>query len=160
MSETIPPILAAEDEESDALILRTAFENAQISNRLVIARDGQEAVDYLAGTGRFADRWSFPLPVLILLDLKMPRMSGFDVLGWLGSRPDLQNIPSVVLSSSSHEADIEKARKLGAVEYFVKPFAFAELVKIVQQMQTRWLSKPRHQSPNIRQQCRPFSELN
>jgi CheY-like chemotaxis protein len=107
---------------------------------LVLVRDGQEAVDYLSGKGQYADRAAHPLPALVVLDLKMPRMNGFDVLGWLAEQPDFKEIPAVVLSSSADELDMKKARQLGAREYFVKPHSLDELIKIAHQMQARWLS--------------------
>jgi CheY-like chemotaxis protein len=139
MSTGFRPILVAEDEESDAMILRLAVKKAELNHPLIIVRDGQEAVDYLSGKGIYTDRADHPLPALIVLDLKMPRMSGFDVLAWLAMQPEFKELPVVVLSSSSDETDIEKARGLGAREYFVKPHVFLELVWIVQQLDSRWL---------------------
>jgi CheY-like chemotaxis protein len=140
MSEKPRPILAAEDEESDRIILELAFQRAQLPHPLVIVRDGQEAVDYLSGEGRYADRSAHPLPALLVLDLKMPRMNGFDVLAWLAKQPDFNHLSAVVLSSSGDELDMNKARQLGAREYFVKPHSFDDLIKIAHQMQARWLS--------------------
>jgi len=142
MNETGRPILAAEDEESDRLILELVFQKAELPHPLLIVRDGQEAVDYLSGTGRFVDRSVYPFPALLILDLKMPRMNGFDVLIWLATQPQLKALPAVVLSSSSDDSDIKKAQELGAREYFVKPHRLDALVKIVQQMQAHWLSRP------------------
>jgi CheY-like chemotaxis protein len=139
MNEKLPPILAAEDEEADRIILEPAFQRAQLLHPLVIVRDGQEAVDYLSGKGRYADRAAHPLPVLLLLDLKMPRMNGFDVLTWLATQAAFKEIPAVVLSSSADESDVNKARQLGAREYFVKPHSLGDLMKIAHQMQARWL---------------------
>jgi CheY-like chemotaxis protein len=99
MNPTPHPILAAEDEESDRLILELVFEKAQLPHPLVIVGDGQEAVDYLSGRGRFADRLAHPLPGLLILDLKMPRMNGFDVLDWLATQPKFKELPTVVLSA-------------------------------------------------------------
>ena len=139
MSAPSRPILAAEDEENDRFILNLAFERAGLANPLVTVCDGQEAVDYLAGSARYADRSMHPLPALLVLDLKMPRMSGFDVLAWLSTRPELKYLPAVVLSSSSDDSDIQKARQLGAREYFVKPHTLADFVKILQTLHARWL---------------------
>ena len=140
MSEKIRPILAAEDEASDRMILELAFQRAKLPCSLVIVRDGQEAVDYLSGKGWYADRATHPLPALVVLDLKMPRMNGLDVLAWLAEQPDFKGIPAVVLSSSADELDMKKARQLGAREYFVKPHTLDELIKIARQMQARWLT--------------------
>ena len=139
MSRAPHPILAAEDEESDRLILELVYQRVNLPPPLVIVRDGQEAVDYLSGTSRFADRSIYPLPGLLVLDLKMPRMNGFDVLSWLATQPQFKALAAVVLSSSSDDSDIKKARQLGAREYFVKPHRFDDLVKIVHQMHAHWL---------------------
>jgi CheY-like chemotaxis protein len=132
-------VLAVEDEESDAMILRLAFKKAQSPHPLVVVGDGQEAVDYLIGEGRYGDRSLYPLPALILLDLKMPRMSGFDVLAWLAAHADFKNLPAVVLSSSADESDVQKARQMGARDYIVKPHVLEKLEHIVRQLQTQWL---------------------
>ena len=140
MTEKLRPILAAEDEASDRMILELAFQKAKLSQPLVLVCDGQEAVDYLTGKARYANRSAHPLPVLIVLDLKMPRMNGFDVLAWLSTQPEFKSIPVVVLSSSSDDSDIKKARQLGACEYFVKPHSLDEFMKIVHQIQARSLN--------------------
>jgi DNA-binding response OmpR family regulator len=140
MSAIDLPILVAEDEESDAFVLKLACERAAVENRLMIVADGQEAVDYLSGKGQYADRSTHPLPGLVVLDLKMPRMTGFDVLAWVGSQPALSDMPVVVLSSSPAENDIATARRLGAREYFIKPHHIRELVEIARQFKSRWLN--------------------
>lgn len=137
------PVLAAEDEESDALILRMAFERAGLTNPLIVVQDGQEAVDYLAGAGRYSDRQRYPLPGLLLLDLKMPRMNGFDVLGWLAGRPEFKSLPTIVLSSSPDQSDIRRAKEAGALEYFIKPHSLRELVAILNVLHSRWLADAR-----------------
>ena len=113
MSEITRPVLAADDEESDRMILQLVFRRAKLSRSLVLVRDGQEAVDYLSGSGDYADRLAYPLPGLVVLDLKMPRMNGFDVLAWLATQTSLREVPTVVLSSSADESDIKRARQLG-----------------------------------------------
>ena len=142
MNASSQPVLAAEDCESDAFILRLAFERARVANPLVIVRDGQEAVDYLLGNAPFSDRSKYPQPAIVMLDLKMPRMDGFGVLSWLATRRELKHLPVVVLSSSSAESDICKATVMGAQHYFVKPHAFADLVKVIDCMRTRWIETP------------------
>jgi len=151
MSKTSRLILAAEDEESDRMILELAFQRAKLPHALVIVRDGQEAVDYLSGQGRYSDRATHPPPALLILDLKMPRMSGFDVLTWLELRPEFKELPVVVLSSSPDESDITKARELGACDYFVKPHSFERLVEMVRQMQARWLAAPPSNAARLNQ---------
>lgn len=136
-----PPILAIEDEASDAWLLQRAFHRAGLQQKLIVVPDGQDAVAYLSGQGPYTDRTQFPLPKLMLLDLKTPRMNGFELLNWLRSRPELTTLHSVVLSSSTNETDLQRALQLGACEYRVKPHAFADLVKALQEVHTRWLAK-------------------
>jgi CheY-like chemotaxis protein len=138
----LPMVLAAEDEETDALILRLAFEKAGVTNPLVIFRDGQEVINYLTGISPHKEHTAHPRPALLTLDLKMPRMNGFDVLAWLRTRPELKYLPAVVISSSSDEADIEKARSLGARDYFVKPHHIGDFIAIMHTLQSRWLVHP------------------
>ena len=135
------PILAAEDEETDAVLLKMALRHAGVPNPFVLTHDGQAAVDYLGGAEPYGDRSAHPLPGLLLLDLKMPRMSGFDVLEWLSRRPELEYLPVVVLSSSSDARDLEKAKEMGAREYLVKPHDFHRLVQMVQDVAARWLAQ-------------------
>jgi CheY-like chemotaxis protein len=115
------PILLAEDDVNDVFFMRRALQKAEIGYPLQVVTDGQQAVDYLGGQAQFSDREQFPLPSIILLDLKMPFLDGFEVLSWLGSQTSLKNIPVVVLTSSAEERDRRKAAELGAKAYFVKP---------------------------------------
>ena len=131
-------ILLVEDDANEVFLFERAFRKAELTNPLCVARDGQEVIDYLAGNGEYSDRTRYPLPSLLLLDLKMPKLTGFDVLAWLGTRPDL-NIHAVVLSSSSYPEDIPRAKKLGAREYFIQPHSLAELGKLLQNAVNRWL---------------------
>lgn len=139
MKSILLPVLAAEDEESDVFILRLAFERAGVPNPLLVVRDGQEAVDYLQGHAPYTERLIHPLPLLLLLDLKMPRLNGFDVLAWLATRPELSYLPVVVLSSSTLDFDMLKARQLGARDYFFKPTQLSQFVRVIQEIRTRWL---------------------
>jgi CheY-like chemotaxis protein len=134
-----PPILVAEDEETDVFFLRLAIQKSGIDHPLVAVGDGKEAIEYLNGDPPYADRERHPFPVLFLLDLKMPRMTGFDVLTWLQQKPHLKTLPVVILTSSAHEADQKKARELGAVEYRVKPSNVQDLNRIIQELHTRWV---------------------
>src|SRR6266436_9869148 len=111
------PILVVDDSEDDVFFLCRAFEKAGLDNSIVHVWDGEEAVDYLSGQNAFADRSRYPLPKLMLLDVKMPKLNGFDVLQWLLTRTDLEKLPVVMLSSSFQPEDKEKAKALGATEY-------------------------------------------
>jgi CheY-like chemotaxis protein len=132
-------VLAVEDEDNDAFLLRTALQKAGVPNPLAVVHDGQEAVDYLSGNSPFEDRAAHPLPGLVLLDLKMPRMTGFDVLAWMATRPEFQNLPVIILSSSSDVSDIRKAREMGARDYYEKPHDFSRLIAIARDLNSRWL---------------------
>jgi CheY-like chemotaxis protein len=135
-------ILVAEDEQIDAFILEEAFRKLALPARLMIVRDGQEAVNYLSGHGCYADRHNYPVPRLVVLDLKMPRMDGFDVLAWLAERPEFKALPRIILSSSSHESDMQRARQLGAAHYYVKPNSLQQLSELLQDICRRWLVAP------------------
>ena len=133
-------ILVADDDQNDVFFLRRAFQKSGLVNSMVHVADGQEAIDYLSGEANYNDRKKFPLPALLLLDLKMPKVDGFDVLTWLKSRPDFNSLPVVVLSSSSREDDIQRARALGADDYRVKPADFDDLLAMAQELAARWLN--------------------
>src|SRR3989442_7719191 len=107
-------ILLAEDREDDILLIRRAFEKGGIRNPLFVVRDGEEVVSYLEGIGRYSNREEYPLPDLLLLDLKMPRMDGFDVLRWLRQQPGLGSLRVVVLTASDQIRDVNVAYRLGA----------------------------------------------
>lgn len=139
MNQVLSPVLAAEDEESDRLILAMAFRKARLQNPLQIFRDGQELIEHLLTRGS-GNGGAPPAPALILLDLKMPRMDGFDVLAWLRSQPAWAHVPALVLSSSSDESDVRRARQLGALEYCVKPHNYEDLVKLAERICAFYLS--------------------
>ena len=133
-----PLILLVEDREDDVLMLRRSFQKAGISNPIQIVRDGEEAISYLAGTERFSDRVEFPLPELILLDLKMPRVDGFEVLQWIRSQRNFSGIRVVVLSSSDSIQDVNLAYKLGANSFLVKPTDFNSFVELSDFISQYW----------------------
>jgi len=137
-SETI---LLADDDPDDVLLFRMALNQAGFQNPLFVVSDGQEAIQYLSGDGIYADRARFPVPQLLLLDLKMPQMSGFDVLAWLRERPEWKGLPVVILTSSCYEPDVRHAYELGANSFLTKPSDFQGFVGTVKQMARFWLSK-------------------
>lgn len=124
-------ILHVEDDPNDTLLLQHACRKAGIVFDLQAVSDGDQAIAYLRGTEDFSDRNKYPMPQLILLDLKMPRVSGFDVLAWLRADDHFKKLPVVVLTSSNHDADIKRAYDLGAKSYLVKPVGFEALVELV-----------------------------
>jgi CheY-like chemotaxis protein len=134
-------ILLAEDDENDIFLMGRAFDRAGIPNPLFVVRNGQEALDYLAGTGDYAQRDKFPLPGLLLLDLKMPWMDGFDVLNWLRTQPQFDSLPVVVLTSSKLQSDVDKSRQLGVYDYRVKPHGFEDLVRLLDDVRKCWLDE-------------------
>lgn len=132
-------VLVAEDDDQHALLIRAALGAARLANPVQIVRDGNEAVDYLGGEGRYADRTSFPAAALLLLDLDMPGRSGLEVLAWLQSRPELSHLPAVVLTASEVGEDVTRAYELGAASYLVKPVGFDALLDVVWGLGLDWL---------------------
>ena len=132
-------ILLVEDDPNDIILIKRAFEKTRITNPLQVVEDGEEAISYLAGKGRYADREKYPLPMLLLLDLKLPRKSGHEVLEWLRQQPILKRLTVVVLTSSQQSSDINRAYDLGANSYLVKPVTFDALVEIVKTLNLYWL---------------------
>jgi CheY-like chemotaxis protein len=135
----VKKVLIAEDDASDAFLLRRAFSLASEPIVLHFVRDGQEAIDYLEGGQPYSDRNCYPLPDLMLLDLKMPRMNGFDVLDWLRKQPGLKRLLVTVLTSSDQPQDINRAYDLGANSYLLKPNDYLHLAEMVKQVQRYWL---------------------
>lgn len=124
-------ILHVEDDPNDTLLFQHACRKAGMTFELQAVSDGDQAIAYLRGANDFCDRKKFPVPQLILLDLKMPRVSGFDVLAWLRADDQFKGLPVVVLTSSNHDADVKRAYDLGAKSYLVKPVGFEALVELV-----------------------------
>src|SRR5215470_8505875 len=138
-------VLIAEDDPSDVFLLKRAFQLAQVPATLHFVRDGQEAIDYLEGENDYKDRQAHPLPDLLLLDLKMPKLNGFDVLSWLRRQPGLKRLLVTVLTSSDQPQDINRAYDLGANSYLLKPHSSHELSDLVKRVQKYWLEV--NQSP-------------
>jgi len=144
-------ILHVEDDPNDAFLVQHALEKAQVSVQLRLVADGQQALDYLAGTGPYNDRHSYPIPNLMLLDLKMPKLSGFDVLAWVRGQKRFGDLPVIILSSSEHCEDKAHAQRLGADAYEVKSPGFECVVQRVLSYVTTWktsLEAPPKPAPN------------
>ena len=135
----LPSILLAEDDENDVFFLKHAFKEAKLRNPLHVARDGQEAIEYLAGEGKDVNNSKCPVPCLLILDLKMPRKTGMDVLEWKRQHPVLHCVPVIVLSSSAHRYDIERAYRLGANAFIVKPPSVETRVNLARVIKSFWL---------------------
>lgn len=132
-------ILLAEDREDDILLIRRSFAKAFITNPLQVVKDGDELIAYLEGEGKFANRDEYPLPDLLLLDLKMPRRDGFEVLRWLREHPSLRGLPVVVLTSSDNMRDVNLAYQLGANSFLVKPMDFQNFVEMSRFINGFWM---------------------
>jgi len=132
-------VLVVDDDRNDIFLLRRGFHRAGLTADLFDLPDGVPALEYLRGSPPYDDRARFPFPDLLLLDLKMPRINGLNVLAWLAGRPDMKDLPALVLTSSSLQADREIAMKLGAREFLVKPSDSSDWVKLAQGLHQRWL---------------------
>ena len=132
-------LLVVEDEANDRFLIERAVRKARILNPLQMVTNGEEAVSYLTGEGAFADRAAHPLPILVLLDLKLPRRSGIEVLSWIRASPRFHSLPVVVLTSSPDSGDVQRAYKAGANSYLVKPVAFEGLQQMIESLGLYWL---------------------
>ncbi len=132
-------ILLIEDNPDDEALTVRALKKNNIANEIIIARDGQEALDYLFGVGPFAGRDTTQLPQVVLLDLKLPKIDGLEVLKQIRSNPQTQLLPVVVLTSSNEERDIVTSYSLGANSYVRKPVDFAQFMEAARQLGLYWL---------------------
>jgi len=140
--------LLVDDSHHDQWLIKRALETAGRQVRLSTANSGDEAVAYLGGIGVYADRFTYPLPAVVLLDVKMPRRSGFEVLEWLRhDGGDLKKVPVVMLSSSDHLRDIRHAYEQGANGYVVKPGNHDDLKKAMDHICGYWLDQNRPPNP-------------
>lgn len=139
MNVFLSTLLLVEDDPNDVMLFRRAKDKSNLVNPLQVVEDGEAAIAYLSGQGTYADRNRYPLPALVLLDLKLPRKSGLEVLAWLRQQPGLQRLPVVVLTSSRESLDVGRAYDLGANSYLVKPVAFDSLLEMVKALGLYWL---------------------
>lgn len=131
-------ILLVEDSEDDVILIRRAFLKANIYNPIQVVNNAQDAIAYLKGEGLFSNRTEFPLPDLVLLDLKMPGTDGFEVLTWIRLQPGLTRLRVVVLTSCAEASEVSRAYALGANSLLLKPLDFSELVGIALALQEYW----------------------
>jgi CheY-like chemotaxis protein len=133
-------VLLVEDNPKDVFLIQRALRKAQIATPMQVVNDGDAAVQYLSGEVPYGDRTSHPLPVVVLLDLKLPRRSGAEVLSWIRQQPELRRLPVVVLTSSREYKDINRIYDLGANAYIVKPLDFEQLVEILKTLDLHWIT--------------------
>jgi CheY-like chemotaxis protein len=133
-------ILLVEDNRMDVELTLDAFNEAKLQNTIQVASDGQEALDYLFGRGQYADRKAHPMPNLVLLDLKLPGVDGFEVLRQIKTTPILKRLPVVILTSSKEEGDRALSYDRGANSYLVKPVSFDGFLGVVHQIEGYWLA--------------------
>jgi CheY-like chemotaxis protein len=131
-------ILLVEDEPADAELIQRALRSAGLVNPIRVLSDGEAALDFLLGRELYADRESYPLPQLVLLDLKLPKVSGLDVLEKVKSSDVVRRIPIVVLTSSTQSEDVNHAYDRGANSYLVKPVRFADFAKVAAEIKLYW----------------------
>lgn len=148
-SNALQAILLVEDDANDVMLFRRAYSKCNLANPLQVVMDGEEAQDYLAGCGKYADRLTYPLPGLVLLDFKLPRKSGLEVLAWLRAQAGLKRLPVIALTSSREKTDINRAYDLGINSYLVKPVAFDNLMQIVKTLGLYWMAL--NENPNLAQ---------
>ena len=144
-SKRMKTVLLVEDTDDDVVFLKRALQDAGIHNPLRVVQDGQEALDYMEGTGAYADRNLYPLPFLVLLDLKLPQVMGLEVLKWIRDRPAFEGILIVVLTTSQHDKDIETAYRLGGNCYLIKPPNGHKLTELIKALEDDW--RPEQERP-------------
>lgn len=133
-------ILLVEDNIMDVELILDAFREARLDNKIMVARSGEEALNYVFGKEKFSDRRLFPLPDLILLDLKMPGIDGHEVLQQVKAAEKLKRLPVIILTSSNDEGDRALSYDNGANSYLVKPVSFDRFLHVIKQLSDYWLS--------------------
>ncbi|MDP4291953.1 MAG: response regulator [Bacteroidota bacterium] len=137
---TVAIILLVEDNHMDVVLTLDAFREAKLTNKINVARNGKEALDYMFGRDKFADRTLYPMPNLILLDLKMPGIDGFEVLRQIKNAEILKRIPVIILTSSKEEGDRTLSYDIGANSYLLKPVSFDGFIEVVQKIDDYWFT--------------------
>jgi CheY-like chemotaxis protein len=139
MTSTSRALLLIEDNQDDVFLMKRALKGARVTNPLYVVEHGQEAVDYLGGAGKFADRENYPLPAVVFLDLKLPFISGHDVLAWIRRQKELESLVVVVLTSSNEASDLSRCYSSGANSYVVKPPTPEQLEDLAKAFKWYWL---------------------
>ena len=157
MSPQHEVILLAEDNDDHVTLILRAFRKGALINPIFVVKDGEEVVQYLRGVGKFENRDEYPLPSLLLLDLRMPKMDGFEVMEWIRQHQFFNPLRIVVLTTSEDMRDVNRAYQLGANSFLVKPLDLSGFAAIADAIQGHWmwLSK----APEVSRTAEPFSEL-
>ncbi len=124
-------LLVAEDDSNDVFIFKVAIKKATLPYQLHFVEDGGQAIDWFRGTGQYADRSQYPIPHVLITDLKMPRTSGFELLKWVRSQPTFASLPIIVLSSSDEPSDVTRAYSLSATSYFIKTIEYKDVIEFL-----------------------------
>jgi CheY-like chemotaxis protein len=132
-------VLYVEDEESDALFMQVAFASAGLAPALQLVEDGGPAIEYLSGNGVYTDRSRYPVPKVVLLDLNLQTLHGFEVLKWIRAQPEYAALPVVIFSSSTKPEDQTRAQELGATEFWEKPSSALKFVEVVERLKAKLL---------------------
>ncbi len=136
-------ILLVEDNEDDLFLMKRALRSARIVNPVIVVETGQEAMDYLGGAGKFADRDSYPSPAVVFIDLKLPLVFGHEVLAWIRRRKEFESLVLIVLTSSNEASDLNRCYSLGANSYLVKPPTTEQLEALAKAFKWQWLEYER-----------------
>jgi CheY-like chemotaxis protein len=132
-------ILLVEDDQNQVRLIEHVFRQGRVSNPICAVTSAEEAISYLSGNGKYSDREDYPLPCLLLLDLKLPGASGFDFLNWVRANPKFQRLPVVVLTNSTNNSDIDRAYALGANSYLAKPVELDAFRAVVKAINAYWI---------------------
>ncbi len=146
MRASPPTVLYVEDDEADRFFMERAFLSAGLGANLKTVNDGQAAINYLSGAGKYSDRFKYPFPDLVLLDLNLPLVSGFSVLEWVRQQPACAALTVIVFSASNHEDDRVRSNTLGAQDFWLKPGSGLQYSSVVARLREQWLS-PAEKSP-------------
>ena len=139
MTDDRRTILIVEDNDDDQFLLREAWIKAGVANPLAFVSDGEQACDYLAGEGRYADRAAYPAPVLVLLDIKLPGKSGLEILAWLREQERFKTLPVIMLTASTWPEEVAEAYRLGANSFVTKPSSAQDLTALAAAVKDYWL---------------------
>jgi CheY-like chemotaxis protein len=147
MSGELPSILIVDDSSDDVLLLQRAFRRCNLAHPIIIVSDGEEAIAYLSGSGEYADRMTYPLPGLMMLDIRLPRKSGIEVLWWVRQQTQLRRLTVVALVQGLGSIDTTRALVAGADACLQKPVSPEDLQSVMRRMNLQWMEYPEHRQP-------------